>query len=89
MHDSVHSMSKKNTHRRESYDRRSLPSRAASCKTAFHVEIKERLMAGRNQNVMRLVLIELITAGGIELKASRLRATVDYSERNSPLQHDT
>jgi len=27
--------------------------------------------------------------GGIELKASRLRATVEYSERNSPLQHDT
>jgi hypothetical protein len=38
---------------------------------------------------MRLVLIELITAGGIELEASPLRATVDYSERNSPLQHDT
>jgi hypothetical protein len=37
---------------------------------------------------MRLVLIELIT-GGTELKASPLRATVDYSERNSPLQHDT
>jgi hypothetical protein len=54
-----------------------------------HVEIKERLMAGRNQNVMRLVHIELITAGGIELKASLLRATVDNSERNSPLQHDT
>jgi hypothetical protein len=46
-------------------------------------------MASRNQNVMRLVLIELITAGGIELKASPLCATVDYSERNSPLQHDT
>jgi hypothetical protein len=46
-------------------------------------------MAGRNQNVMRLVHIELITAGGIELKASLLRATVDNSERNSPLQHDT
>jgi hypothetical protein len=46
-------------------------------------------MAGRNQNVMRLVLIKLITAGGIDLKASPLRATVDYSERNSPLQHDT
>jgi hypothetical protein len=88
MHDSVHSMSKKNTHRRESYDRRSLPSRAASCKTAFHVEIKERLMAGRNQNVMRLVLIELITAGH-RIKASPLCATVDYSERNSPLRHDT
>jgi hypothetical protein len=29
---------------------------------------------------MRLVLIELITAGGIELEASLLRATVDYSE---------
>ncbi len=27
---------------------------------------------------MRLVLIELITAGGIELEASPLRATVDY-----------
>jgi hypothetical protein len=47
--------------------------------------------------VMRLVLIELITAGGIELEASPSpvcaaspqRATVDYSERNSPLQHDT
>ena len=30
-------------------------------------------MAGRNQNVMRLVLIELITADGIELEASPLR----------------
>ncbi len=38
---------------------------------------------------MRLVLIELITAGGIELEASPLRATVDYSELNLPLQHDT
>jgi hypothetical protein len=38
---------------------------------------------------MRLVLIKLITAGCIELEASLLRATVDYSERNSPLQHDT
>jgi hypothetical protein len=46
------------------------------------------LIAGWNQNVMRLVLIKLITAGGIELEASPLRATVDYPERNSPLQHD-
>ena len=38
---------------------------------------------------MGLVFIKLITAAGIELKASPLRATVDYSERNSPLQHDT
>jgi hypothetical protein len=38
---------------------------------------------------MRLVLIEPRTADGIELKASPLRATVDYSERNSPLPHDT
>jgi hypothetical protein len=51
-----------------------------------HVEIKQRLIAGRNQNVMRLVLIELTTAGGIELEASPLRSTVDCSERNSPLQ---
>jgi hypothetical protein len=27
--------------------------------------------------------------GGIELKASPVRATVDYSERHSPLQQDT
>jgi len=46
-------------------------------------------MAGGNQNVMRLVLIKLITAGGIERKASPQRVAVDYSERNSPLQHDT
>jgi hypothetical protein len=55
---------------------RSTSLRAASCKTAFHVEIKERLMAGRNQNVMRLVLIELITAGH-RIKPSPLCATVD------------
>jgi hypothetical protein len=41
-------------------------------------------MAGMNQTVMRLVLIELITAGGIELKASPLRAAVDYFERIPP-----
>jgi hypothetical protein len=41
-------------------------------------------MAGRNQNVMRFGLIELITAGGIELKAPPLRATVDYFERIAP-----
>jgi hypothetical protein len=35
-----------------------------------------KLKSGRNQNVMRLVLIKLITAGGIERKASPLRATV-------------
>jgi hypothetical protein len=52
---------------------------------AAHIaEVKESLMAGRNQNVMRLVLIELITAGH-RIKASPLCATVDYSERNSPL----
>jgi hypothetical protein len=50
---------------------------------------KRKLFAGRNQNVMRLVLIKLITAVSIELEASPLRATVDYSERNSPLQYDT
>jgi hypothetical protein len=45
-----------------------------------------KLKSGRNQNVMRLVLIKLITAGGIERKGVAAARDGDYSERNSPLQ---
>ena len=69
------------------------PSEEIENRFAAHIvgmsKIKERLMAGRNQTVMGLVFIELINCWRHRIKASPLRATVDYSERISTLQHDT